>query len=56
MIVIYPGSTGLHTIDYRITDPHLDPPGETDRYYTEESIRLSGSFWCFSRDHGRRAR
>ena len=22
----YPGTTGLDTIDYRLTDPYLDPP------------------------------
>jgi predicted O-linked N-acetylglucosamine transferase (SPINDLY family) len=43
----YPGTTGLSTIDYRLTDPHLDPPGLNDAYYTEESIRLPDSFWCY---------
>ena len=43
----YPGSTGLRTVDYRITDPYLDPPGEGDRVYAEKSRRLAGSFWCF---------
>ncbi|MGA3067509.1 MAG: tetratricopeptide repeat protein [Tepidisphaeraceae bacterium] len=43
----YPGSTGLDTIDYRLTDPHLDPPGETDQFYSEKSIRLPHSFWCY---------
>jgi predicted O-linked N-acetylglucosamine transferase (SPINDLY family) len=42
----YPGSTGLTRMDYRITDPVLDPPGETNDFYTERSIRLE-SFWCF---------
>jgi protein O-GlcNAc transferase len=23
----YPGTTGMDTIDYRLTDPYLDPPG-----------------------------
>ena len=26
----YPGTTGLSTIDYRLTDPYLDPPGLFD--------------------------
>lgn len=42
----YPGTTGLTTIDYRLTDPYLDPPGMFDAYYSEESIRLPDSFWC----------
>jgi len=42
----YPGSTGLTRMDYRFTDPVLDPPGETDHFYTEQSIRLE-TFWCF---------
>jgi predicted O-linked N-acetylglucosamine transferase (SPINDLY family) len=43
----YPGTTGLTAIDYRITDPYLDPPGQFDPYYSEESIRLPDSFWCY---------
>ena len=43
----YPGTTGLTTIDYRFTDPYLDPPGSDDRYYSEKSFRLLDSFWCF---------
>ena len=42
----YPGTTGLTRVDYRFTDPVLDPPGETDHFYTEQSIRLE-TFWCF---------
>jgi protein O-GlcNAc transferase len=43
----YPGTTGLTAIDYRLTDPQLDPPGMFDRYYSEESIRLPETFWCY---------
>ena len=43
----YPGTTGLSTIDYRLTDPYLDPPGLNDRRYAEESIRLPDTFWCY---------
>jgi predicted O-linked N-acetylglucosamine transferase (SPINDLY family) len=43
----YPGTTGLPAMDYRLTDPHLDPPGETDQFYTEKSIRLPDAFWCY---------
>ena len=43
----YPGTTGVSTIDYRITDPYLDPPGLYDHCYTEQSVRLPDSFWCY---------
>jgi predicted O-linked N-acetylglucosamine transferase (SPINDLY family) len=47
----YPGTTGLTAIDYRLTDPYLDPPGMVegggDADYSEQSIRLPDSFWCF---------
>lgn len=43
----YPGTTGLTAIDYRLTDPYLDPPGMNDRFYSEHSIRLPATFWCY---------
>ena len=43
----YCSTTGLDTIDYRITDPHLDPLGEDDGIYTEQSIRLPETYWCY---------
>ena len=42
----YPGTTGIWSMDYRLTDPYLDPPGFDNRY-TEESIRLPDTFWCY---------
>jgi protein O-GlcNAc transferase len=43
----YPGSTGLDAIDYRLTDPRLDPPGASDDSGSEEPVRLPHSFWCY---------
>jgi predicted O-linked N-acetylglucosamine transferase (SPINDLY family) len=43
----YPGTTGMDTVDYRLTDPYLDPPGLDDAYYSERSIRLPDTFWCY---------
>jgi protein O-GlcNAc transferase len=43
----YCGTTGLGTIDYRLTDPYLDPPGGSDADYSEQSIRLPHCFWIF---------
>ncbi|MGD0768693.1 MAG: tetratricopeptide repeat protein [Tepidisphaeraceae bacterium] len=43
----YPGGTGLSTIDYRLSDPYLDPPGMDESVYSERTIRLPDSFWCF---------
>jgi predicted O-linked N-acetylglucosamine transferase (SPINDLY family) len=44
----YPGSTGLEAMDFRITDPYLDPPGTPNQaFYSERSIRLPDAFWCY---------
>lgn len=43
----YPSTTGLSTIDYKISDPHVDPPG-AERFYSEKLLRLDGTFWCFA--------
>jgi predicted O-linked N-acetylglucosamine transferase (SPINDLY family) len=50
-----PATTGVATIDYRLTDPFIDPPdadsgrGAHDSDYTEQSIRLPHCFWLFER-------
>ena len=43
----YPNTTGLSTIDYRITDSYLDPAGSADELYSEKLIRLPGSFSAY---------
>ncbi len=45
----YPNTTGLHTIDYRITDGIADPVGE-ERLYSEKLLRLDGCFLCYQPD------
>jgi len=42
----YPGTSGMSAMDYRITDPLLDPPGQ-DASYSEESLRLD-HYWCYN--------
>lgn len=42
----YPNTTGLHCMDYRITDTFADPV-EDSPPYTEELIRLDGCFLCY---------
>lgn len=44
----YPGSTGLETIAYRLSDPYLDPVGMAEDYYREKTVRLPHSFWCYA--------
>jgi predicted O-linked N-acetylglucosamine transferase (SPINDLY family) len=46
----YPGTTGSNAIDYRLTDPWLDPLGDpgADSRYSERSIRLPNTFWCYA--------
>ncbi|WP_339907558.1 tetratricopeptide repeat protein [Symmachiella dynata] len=43
----YPNTTGLPTIDYRITDGIADPAGEA-RTHSETLIRLPGPFCCYA--------
>jgi protein O-GlcNAc transferase len=44
----YCGSSGLSAIDYRLTDPHLDPPGCDESSYSEKSVRLARTYWCYA--------
>jgi predicted O-linked N-acetylglucosamine transferase (SPINDLY family) len=42
----YCSTTGLKGIDYRFTDPYLDPSLQTQEIYSEKSIHLN-SYWCY---------
>ncbi|XP_068663278.1 probable UDP-N-acetylglucosamine--peptide N-acetylglucosaminyltransferase SPINDLY [Aristolochia californica] len=42
----YPNTTGLPTIDYRITDSLADPP-DTRQMHVEELVRLPKCFLCY---------
>jgi protein O-GlcNAc transferase len=42
----YPGTTGIAAIDYRLSDPRLDPPS-FERHYSERTLRLPDTFWCY---------
>ncbi|RAR51904.1 putative O-linked N-acetylglucosamine transferase (SPINDLY family) [Paraburkholderia unamae] len=42
----YPGTTGIGAMDWRLTDPWLDP-GVHDSHYSEQSWRLPHTFWCY---------
>lgn len=48
----YPNTTGIDAIDYRLTDAWADPPGLTDRFYTEKLVRLPHGFLCYQPQHG----
>ncbi|PSC74350.1 putative UDP-N-acetylglucosamine-peptide N-acetylglucosaminyltransferase SPINDLY [Micractinium conductrix] len=43
----YPNSTGLRSVDYRLTDSTCDPQG-TAQTFTEELVRLAGCFLCYT--------
>jgi protein O-GlcNAc transferase len=43
----YHGTTGLATMDYRITDSFADPPGATEAYYVEQLARMPHCLWCY---------
>jgi protein O-GlcNAc transferase len=43
----YPDSTGLKTMDFRVTDGITDPQGFADAWHCEQLLRLPDSQWCF---------
>jgi len=43
----YPNTTGLSTIDYRLTDIIADPIGEADELHSETLLRLPNGFQCY---------
>jgi predicted O-linked N-acetylglucosamine transferase (SPINDLY family) len=43
----YPFSTGLETINYRLTDAYADPPGQSEMFYSERLLRLPQTAWCY---------
>ncbi|MFA5265807.1 MAG: tetratricopeptide repeat protein, partial [Opitutaceae bacterium] len=43
----YPNTSGLRSMDYRLTDNLADPEGDSDAFFTEKLIRFSSCAWCF---------
>jgi protein O-GlcNAc transferase len=43
----YPGTSGLKTMDYFVTDAFQDLPGLTEVHYVEKLIRFSPTFRCY---------
>jgi len=42
----YPGTTGMKSMDYRISDRFIDPENETTKLYSEETLYIT-SYWCY---------
>ncbi len=43
----YSNTTGLSTIDYRITDAYIDPVGIGEQFSSEQLIRMPNSYYCY---------
>jgi predicted O-linked N-acetylglucosamine transferase (SPINDLY family) len=46
-MVGYFDTTGLPTMEWRVTDAAMDPPGQTEQYHTERLARLPNTCWCY---------
>jgi protein O-GlcNAc transferase len=42
----YCGTSGMKAMDYRLTDAHLDPPGQ-EWQTAETPLRLPETYWCY---------
>jgi predicted O-linked N-acetylglucosamine transferase (SPINDLY family) len=43
----YAGSSGLTAMDYRLSDPYLDPADGDESVYSEQTLRLPQTYWCY---------
>jgi protein O-GlcNAc transferase len=43
----YQNTSGMSAMDYRLTDSRADPPGLTERFHTEQLVRLPRAFFCY---------
>ena len=43
----YPNTTGMQAMDYRITDGYADPPGMTERWHSEQLLRMPEIYMPF---------
>ncbi|MGA2230256.1 MAG: tetratricopeptide repeat protein [Tepidisphaeraceae bacterium] len=43
----YAGTTGMSAMDFRLSDPVLDPP-DIAANYAEKTVRLPHCYWCYS--------
>jgi predicted O-linked N-acetylglucosamine transferase (SPINDLY family) len=44
----YCASTGLSAMDYRLSDPYLDPAEADLSLYSEQTVRLPETYWCYT--------
>ena len=44
----YSATTGLSSIDYRLTTEYCDPSGTSEQYYSEKLYRLKGTYWTYN--------
>jgi protein O-GlcNAc transferase len=43
----YCGTTGMEAMGYRLSDVHVDPPGSDLSCYSEETVVLPRTYWCY---------
>jgi protein O-GlcNAc transferase len=44
----YCSTSGMTAMDYRLSDPYLDPPQSgAAQIYSEKTIRLAETYWCY---------
>jgi predicted O-linked N-acetylglucosamine transferase (SPINDLY family) len=43
----YPNTTGMQSLDYRLTDEIADPAGTADNLHSEKLVRLEPGFLCY---------